>query len=215
MRSEDEFENFLKRDTELSRIYREGAVEEAPDALDAPILADSREAIRTRSRPLRLRLPAVPFAGVRWFVPVATTAVIALAIGLVVFRPSPELDAVYTLPGQAVMDSPILPARDPRSPRSTERNGPETELPELKPDVLQEPGVDLFKTGAAAGQSGTTSEIEGTKHPSVDSPAEWLMEIERLLESGRLEEARVGFYAFRERYPYHSVADDLLARLRM
>ena len=216
MLRDDEFESFLKRDSELSKIYREGAVEEAPDVLDAPILAESREATRTRSSWFRLRLPAAPFTGAQWLVPLSTTAVIALAIGLVIMRPSPEFDPVHIPPGQTpVLDSSTLPAQDVRLPQSTKENASDTAPPQPKFDVLPDLSADLFRTGGVAEPSEATSETEGAKKSPLDPPTEWLMEIDRLLESGRLEEARIGFYAFRERYPSHPIPDDLLARLRM
>ena len=89
------------RDEELSRIYRQGAREESPVALDEAILAASRRAVRSRPRPA-----SGPFSG-RWTVAVSLAAMLVLSVGLVTVFYRDFGVAPLTTPVQT--PSPVVP----------------------------------------------------------------------------------------------------------
>ena len=91
----------MSDDPKLSQRYSELPREEPPRALDDAILAASRRAMRPR----------------RWYVPLATAAVLALAVAVTLHvqhdRPSEEVDAVA--PSMKVQETPA-PAPKPEAP---------------------------------------------------------------------------------------------------
>ena len=72
------------------------------------------------------------------------------------------------------------------------------------------------QVGATTGAGETMNAVSSSQTESDTRPSsaeEWLELIEELVDHGRVEEARVAFYAFRSSYPNREISQDLLDRL--
>lgn len=99
---------YLEGESELSRLYRQGAHEQPDPRLDARILAEARRAVSAKRRVVHS-----PFAR-HWLVPASLAAVLVLSVGVVVLMPEPTLERDAE-PGPAVESKPAADAAAPTS----------------------------------------------------------------------------------------------------
>lgn len=111
------FEDYLQGQSDLSRLYRDGAAETPPLALDETILAASRRAVRSRPRVMHPRFAR------SWVVPVSLAAVLVLSIGLVTFvsKEVPIDDDAAKLPPFSPSAREEMTADAPRKDRLKEK----------------------------------------------------------------------------------------------
>jgi len=86
-RDEEKLAEFLKGDSEISRLYRRDAGEEPGADLDARVLSRARRAVERKHRVVHS-----PFAR-HWMVPASLAAVLVLAVTVVVLAPDPALES--------------------------------------------------------------------------------------------------------------------------
>ena len=211
MADEGERDDILAGYDDLVRQYREGAIDTSPGDLDEVLLAESRRALGAQLRGPRLRLLSTPFSARHWGVPLSLAAVLVVSVSVVTIMPSTkqsELPKLRKLPEiRPNVTTPIS------APSATVPGGQPMSAREPLPEADLRTGV--IRTRAAPGGSEEAPRTEDSA-PSRIAPAPiWLQEIDRMLEAGLPEKARVHFYAFRQHYPYHPIPEDLLERLGM
>ncbi len=231
MMDDKDFEEYLNRDSNLSRLYRAGATERAPKSAISKILARANKPVQTPGRAGLWRriwgwlFPSLESFAPNWprLIPVSAVAVVVVAI-VVGVRTTPETElrpAPLSEDTAAVgydsnenekenLPPPVTEAivSQPKE-QPTGRGGAATEV--VAPLIVKESGPPTTFVPVANPEVSRSSK---TASPPASAEA-WVAEIEALLEHGRQEEARIGFYVFREQYPYHPVPEDLLKRLGM
>lgn len=193
---EQQYREYLDGDSDLSALYRQGDSPQPSAGADATILAAAREKTGSSTRDLLGRLTtrlAVPAWPLPWVTAATTAGLIALAATALLESGSPDT----TDPVASGMPAPIpAPATGASVTTSATAAAP----------APTPPAADTVKTANEPGP---------IPSPPPDTPGSRLAEMERLLQEGRQDEARVLFYLFRERYPSHPVPEDLLTRLGM
>ncbi|NIM29025.1 MAG: hypothetical protein GTO67_14140 [Gammaproteobacteria bacterium] len=127
-RDDEWLDEYLEGDSELSRLYRDGA-DEQPDArLDARILAEARRAVSTRRRVVHS-----PFAR-HWLVPASLAAVLVLSLGVVLLMPDPSLERDVALE-RTGKSEPASPPASVGAPSAADEALPRKH----KAQTLQEP----------------------------------------------------------------------------
>ena len=91
---EQEFESYMEGDSSLSRDYHSASSEQAPEHLDAAILAASRRQVKSRPR-----YAFSPFAS-DWHVPLSLVAVLVLCVTVVITMQQENDDVYLTTPIQ-------------------------------------------------------------------------------------------------------------------
>jgi hypothetical protein len=201
----------MNEDPKLSQRYRELPREEPPRALDDAILAASRRAVRSR----------------RWYVPLATAAVLALAIAVTLHvqhdRPGEEVDAVS--PSMQVQETPKAeapPAVAPRKARRDERRfAPDPQpaaapAPAPKPQAAESELASAEKRSNADVQRAPASVAAGARVASVTverTPEAELERIAQLRAAGRHVEADKALAEFRKRYPDFRLTDEMKVKV--
>lgn len=193
-------------DARIAALYGAGATEEPSPATDAVVLAAAREALQRRSPWDRLAglVPVTPAGRAA----LALAGIAGMAVLVVMLQPRGQ---PTTTPRDVAVQQASPPA--PASAASTA-----TASTTAKPDAGNPPASAPVTAAAPAPPPRTIKarvEPPAPPPPPARDARSKLAEIERLLADGRQEEARIGFYAFRERYPNHPVPRDLLQRLGM
>ncbi|MCP4042540.1 MAG: hypothetical protein GY731_11395 [Gammaproteobacteria bacterium] len=231
MMDEKEFEEYLDRDSNLSRLYHAGATERAPESVVSNILARANEPVqaprRTGSwhRVWEWLLSNSESFAPNWprLIPASAIAMIAVVIVVGIsnapdteLRPSPLTEKTaavgYDSNDTGKENLPLTVRSEAIVSQPKEQStgsGPAIEVE--APLVAKEQGSSATFVPVVNPGASRSSE---TVSPPASAEA-WVAEMESLLEHGRQEEARFGFYAFREQYPHHPVPDDLLKRLGM
>ncbi len=216
-------------DEALSRVYRAGAREEPPAALDRRILTAAAQEARRARRP-RLR----PLSSA-WTLPVSLAAVIVLSVSLVlVVQPegerarAPLLDEAPAPAGDAApAEGEGAATREPAAGRLEQAApkrapAPEAEVTTPVPSresLRRHEDTAPRSTGARQREAGPSEPSEAPasgmdigQEPSLAEPAGaprpphvWLTEIEQLLAAGELDAARESLARFREHYPDYPV----------
>lgn len=194
----------MTEDRKVSQRYRELPREEPPRDVDDAILAASRRA----SAPRR-------FA---WYVPLATAAIIVLAVAVTVHleRPRPDLE---------VAEAPVA-ARAPQREEQPQASKREKSAPREDARL-----ADLYKPTPAAPQpaappAAAPSRAEnqstmGERRAATDrvaaaaarSPEQWLQGIADLRRQGRHEEADRELAEFRKRHPDYRIPEATLEKV--
>ena len=198
----------MSDDPKLSQRYRELPREEPTRALDDAILAASRRAVRPR----------------RWYVPLATAAVLALAVAVTLHvqrdRPGEEVDAVS--PSMQVQEAPKAeaPPPAPKAARRDERRfAPDPQPPAApapKPQAAESEPASAERRSNADVQRAPASVAAGARVASVTAertPDAELDRIARLRAAGRHEEADKALAEFRKRYPDYRLTDEMKAKV--
>lgn len=189
-------------DQRISALYRQGRDVEPPAAVDERILAASCRAVGTRPRALG------PFSS-RWPIPVSVAAVLLIAIAVVpLMTRETQQDIGSTVGGSRQEAAPQMeaPAREPAAGRS--------DAPALQERRTNGLSHKQRLAEPVAPASEPASE-ETTPRAAREAAESTLARIAKLIDEGRLEQARREMRAFRQAYPSHPVDDALLRRLGM
>jgi hypothetical protein len=202
-----ELDDFLRRDSALTRAYRELDDEAVPPMLDARVRAEARKAVKPPRR-------------TQWL-PLAAAAVLVLAVGITLrMREQPATTAGAPVLAAKVDDagsaSVAAVAADTAAPAPLPEAAPPPAAP---PPVAQAPAAVASRSmGAVAAESATAeaADIAAAPVPALARAAEkrahaaatparsrdeWLKDIEALRAAGRLEEAEAEAARYREAYP--------------
>lgn len=204
-------------DRDLSELYRAGAREEPPAALDNAVLQSARRQATARSASVRSTF------GTPWRSGLALAAVVVLAISLVATLRDHD-ERRWQSPGDS--ESQQRPATQPAAPDSSV--DAETELkaqdrarralPPARPAAPTESAESRrlierderpSASKAPAPPVAERSEAGAATSPEQEeqlSPEEWLHRIAALRQQGRVAEADQSLARFRVRYPDHPAA---------
>ncbi len=174
-------------DDRIAARYRALGREEPPRELDARILAASRRATRSHSRPRRWALP----------LSIAALVVLSVSVTLQMQHERPELAEQASAPAQAGKSvAPPLPAAP---------------APSAADKVMRAPAPERRLEKSAAGAMAPQA------HPSLESsgepPERWLARIAELRRDGRDEEADRQLAEFRRRYPGYRIPEAMRAKV--
>ena len=219
MKDED-FDEYLNRESELSQLYHAGATDRAPESAVLKIVGRAKEPLpRSENngwtrRAWRWLFPngdSLEFGRTR-LIPASAAAVLVVVLVIGV-RTENGIEPQPTIPAD------LSPASDvePNSHQPILRPEVTTKIPPvaLPTPTPAEAGVDQSAPGkpiSVANPRPRTTEENTLPPPSAEA---WLASIDKLLEEGLQEEARVAFYAFREQYPNSPLPEGLLQRLGM
>lgn len=190
---EDEFERFLRRQSNLNRLYREQAPQEPPAKLADAVRNAALEAVRQRETARHKQPGWFDRLFQRFKLPLA-----AMASGVLVMTISVQilLDKGDEGLGGPAYDQPDLsqPGQSGPSRESPASHKPATPTsPTARPTPALEDKALPFDLGNMA----------------PPTPEQWLTDIRALLKAGKTEEAREELAAFIKAHPDHPVPDDL------
>lgn len=217
-----------ERDPRLTALYRRMAAENPPAALDARILAAAGRAVARRRW---WQLPMRPV----WGVPLASAAVVLLALSLVTFV-ALDRRGVEPAAGPSRSDAPAASTAAEMHGRDLD----EGEVPEARRAEREDAPAEHRRKAAQALAPAPASATAGTEMGAPASsmplaparpvakgePAEpmgegdgllrpepWLARISALVASGRRSEAAAELARFRRAYPDHPVPPALQSLL--
>lgn len=217
-------EDYLAGDSELSKRYREETgeekdVETPPPDVDARLRAAARREVR--AGPTRLgRWQA-------WTAPLATAAVLVLAVGITVLMLKEpgmkQYDAARPPAPTAAQPSAETPARpSARDQGAQEASQPQAErksVPAME-ERLQYRAAPEARIAAPTRQSDQGQPDQAASGAAMGSlqdyradPTAWLARIRTLLAKGDTQAARDDLARFKKRYPNHPIPDDLASLL--
>lgn len=222
----------LPTDPQLSRLYREHAVDEPADIIDQRILSAARQAVASRSLDARRN-----GWWQRWRMPLslASTVMLTVMLALLVERQPTELS--------------IAPSREKEAVESTQKRAEPVSIPPAPAKAVQVPAsppVQKALPKAQVGQSETASNraadqaaaapspstktesaspasapseavvsgemraapLSQSRADSSRSPAVWLDEIRVLRSAGKTEEAERQLREFRLAYPDYLLPEE-------
>lgn len=171
-----QLDEYLKKDSPLTRAYGGIGREEPPAALDARILAEARAAVG----PARGGKP-------RWLMPLALAATVVLSVGVVMFM---ARQGAGPLPPEALPVPETKTATPPAAEKTLVVTPKATVTPKEAPV-------------AAPREKPRFEAREVTIPPKVKTPEQWLAEIEALRRAGKHAEAEAELAEFRRRYPQY------------
>ena len=211
-----DFDEYLSRDSELSRLYSAGATERAPESAVSEIVARSKERLARpdrngwRRRAWKWLFPTGGSLAPGWPRPIPVSAAAVLVVVMVIgVRTETEIELQPPVPANL---PPVSSARPGSQQPSATAKMPTMALPA---PASAEAGADIT-TPAQAIPVANPKSLATSEEPSPPVSAEaWLDSIDKLLEEGIQAEARIAFYAFREQYPNHPLPEGLLQRLGM
>lgn len=184
---DEELQDYLTGEHEVSRLYREGGGEQPPPELDAAILDYAR-------RKAEVTRPA-------WVVPTAVAATVLLGLGVVF-----ELqDGTLPTAEEAMLErngAEQAPAAAPMPGRAL-KSEPRSLEDRAAPAQAGDEAARLDATGRAEAPSETDMEA------AVEPPDAWLARIEELQAAGETEQARQALSRFREQYPDYPLPQTL------
>jgi hypothetical protein len=176
-----------ERDDDLiAKRYRALGREEPPRELDARILAASRRATRSHSRPRRWALP----------LSIAALVVLSVSVTLQMQHERPELAEQSSAPAQAsksVAPPPAAPA------------------PLAADKVMRAPAPERRLEKSAAGAM--APQARPSLESSGEAPERWLARIAELRRDGRDDEADRQLAEFRRRYPGYRIPEAMRAKV--
>lgn len=209
----------MSDDPKLSRRYRDLPREEPPRALDKKILAASRRAVRPR----------------RWTVPLASAAVIVLAVAVVAHIDREPPDAEVVTPQARVLETPPpAPARAPaqsrrdQAPQPAQKRAQRAEAagaPAAPASMGEErKAIDEIRAARESANQAARARAQSAPSPQATtavsasarvapSPEQWLQRIADLRRQGRDEEADRELAEFRKRYPDYRLSEETKAKV--
>jgi len=200
--TDDDLDEYLAGDSRLPRLYRRGAQEEPPEALDRAVQGAARRALRRRRGPTSFGTPWP------WAAALAAVLVVAVSVSLWMRIQTETRDAVRP---QAPAEEEAAPAADATRPP------PESTAPEAAPGL----GAPARREGPAARKRG---EIRERAAPAAEerrealgagtaaqtpSPEAWVERIEALLREGRVAAARESLARLRAAHPEYTLPESL------
>jgi hypothetical protein len=203
-----------ERDERVTQAYRALGDELPPAALDAAILVASRR------------------RGGRWYVPVASAAVLVLAVAVAVFvdreAPKDSDDARVALAPQVIAPAPSAARRaeaekpaDRAAPAARQERrddlaklGRSRETQSLAESAARPAAPAAEPASAPSGFAGAVAGKRAAADEVVETPEQWLERIAKLREDGRAKEADDALAAFRKRYPGYEIPKEMRERVR-
>ncbi len=226
MSSDQQFDDYLKQQADLSNIYRQGASEAPPGELDARILAASRRPVPQQSKSALGEILIGLFHTKYWPAATALAAVVLVTLTVNMQMPVSEPGNKLTAPAgkeqeiQTTESLDVARQPSPQAPVIPQPQAPETietarQSPPQAPAMPQPQVTQLQKARIQRADFKAPAGKAITDQAGPESAEVWLQKIEQQLRDGRQQEARKLFYAFRELYPDKKIPDDLIARLGM
>ena len=194
-----------ERDPKVSRRYRELGAEDPPAGLDAGILAASRRAVETRLAPL-----VAPTGRRRWYFPVATAAIITLAVAVTLHMEQQQPDAESITP-----PPPSAPESRTDALEAKKDSAPQAELRKAKPADM----ARNMEQPEPQARSGPDAQVKGlatrrAERAAVEEAPERILErIAELRRQGKQDEADKALAEFRRRYPDYRITAEMLKKV--
>ncbi|HXH71502.1 MAG TPA: hypothetical protein VNI58_01635, partial [Mariprofundaceae bacterium] len=186
---------------DISRLYRQSRIEEPPMRLDSAILREARHSVEPKPG-FRLRA---------WLLPIASTAVVLLAVTVVIQMQqqpkimAPEPARNFEAPAPAA--GAVTREKEVARPAAKAEMKARSQLNESMPaSPEQQRAADTLSADKAAR---VAAPAESAAAAAPQPPLEWLAEIRKMQQAGRLREAAESLKAFRLRYPDYTIPDDL------
>ena len=202
----------MSDDVKVSRSYRDLGAEEPPRALDEAILAAARR--EAGAGPASLSAPSIRSGRQRWYAPLATAAVLVLAVAVTlqmqVERPGIESPGQQAAPLRADQA-----AAGPSSPAAeTELNlKVEAQLKSARTQVAKDRAVTRRKDAGELASAAPAAQAAPRAQNRADTPERELEGIAQLRGQGRHDEADKALAEFRKRYPEYRIPEAMRERL--
>ena len=214
-----------ERDPKVSEAYRELGAQEPPRALDDAILAAARRA--AGARPATLAAPAARGVRQRWYAPLATAALLVLAIAVTLNmqleRPGIESLAPQAVPPPAAEKELVKEtAQEPAKPvdaeegkisrrKAADQPAPSVAAAPAAPaaPAAREPLMDSVQPMAKRAEAQANQQAL----KQADTPERELEPIAELRAQGRHDEADKALAEFRKRYPDYRIPEAMRERL--
>lgn len=217
-------------DTKVSAAYRALGAAEPPGALDEAILAAARREAGAKPAPLAVRAVRR-----RWYAPLATAAVLVLAVAVTlnVQRDRPDIEPPAETRAKVKVEAPAETAKKemaiaaakpdarPKAPARAEREQRQERVTQKAPEAFPLASQDERATeavqdagsGAAAASSVFSAKPALQRERATLAPDQELERIAELRRQQKHDEADKALTEFRQRFPGYTITESMRERV--